>query len=460
VKIAPEDDEPVVHVLDASRAAGVVAALLDPRQRPAFDANNREEQQMLRALFARKNDKPMVPLALARANRTRIAWRAEDLPAPAFLGRREVEVPLAELVPYIDWTFFFTAWELTGKYPAILDDPDKGHVARDLFDNAQRVLRRMIDEARVRARGVYGFWPALSDGDDLVLYADEARTRVVARLPMLRQQQVKPDDEPHRSLADFVLPRAVAESDPALRDHVGAFAVTAGLGLDPFVQELEHAHEDYDALIAKALCDRLAEAFAEKLHERARAEWGHGEPAKLSNEELIAEKYRGIRPAFGYPACPDHTRKGDLFELLDAPAVGLGLTESFAMTPAASVSGLYLAHPDARYFMVRLRGARRDDRGRGGALALAIAGLRSGGGAARGRGGGPGRRLARGSRRRGRVRGPRGMRGDAVTASAGARRRVQRHADQSPAPAARAASSSARNTSANVALSAKMNARP
>jgi 5-methyltetrahydrofolate--homocysteine methyltransferase len=352
VKIAPEYDEPVVHVLDASRAAGVVAALLDPRQRPAFDANNREEQQMLRALFARKNDKPMVPLALARANRTRIAWRAEDLPAPAFLGRREVEVPLAELVPYIDWTFFFTAWELTGKYPAILDDPDKGHVARDLFDNAQRVLRRMIDEARVRARGVYGFWPALSDGDDLVLYADEARTRVVARLPMLRQQQVKPDDEPHRSLADFVLPRAVAESDPALRDHVGAFAVTAGLGLDPFVQELEHAHEDYDALIAKALCDRLAEAFAEKLHERARAEWGHGEPAKLSNEELIAEKYRGIRPAFGYPACPDHTRKGDLFELLDAPAVGLGLTESFAMTPAASVSGLYLAHPDARYFMV------------------------------------------------------------------------------------------------------------
>ncbi|WP_437619392.1 methionine synthase [Sorangium sp. So ce1151] len=363
VKIAPEFSGTVVHVLDASRAVGVVSSLLDQANRPAFDAQNREEQAKLRELFARKRAKPLVTLAAADEGGLKIAWRPEDIARPSFTGRRVVDdVPLSEIAKYIDWTFFFTAWELRGPFPQILEHPQYGEAARELFEHAQKVLQRIIDGALLEARGVYGFWPASGEQRDIVLYEDEARARELVRFNMLRQQQVKAagggaaDEEgekavggerPYLSLADFVAPR-----ESGLADHVGAFAVTAGLGLDEVVRAYEKDRDDYSAIIAKALADRLAEAFAELLHARARKDWGYGAGEALTNEELIEEKYRGIRPAFGYPACPDHTEKSKLFALLDAPAVGIELTESFAMMPAASVSGIYLAHPASRYFMV------------------------------------------------------------------------------------------------------------
>jgi 5-methyltetrahydrofolate--homocysteine methyltransferase len=254
---------------------------------------------------------------------------------------------VAELVPTIDWTFFFTTWELKGRYPAILDHPRHGEAARDLFEHGQALLRRIVDEKLLVPRGVYGFWPAASDGDDILLYADESREREILRFCMLRQQGKAPDDGPSLSLADFVAPR-----ESGLPDFVGAFAVTSGTETDALAARFEEELDDYHAIMVKALADRLAESFAEWLHRRVRAEWGYGRDERLSNEELIAEKYRGIRPAFGYPACPDHSEKRKLFELLDAPEVGIRLTESCAMWPAASVSGIYLAHPKARYFTV------------------------------------------------------------------------------------------------------------
>jgi 5-methyltetrahydrofolate--homocysteine methyltransferase len=348
VKVAPAYGGSTVHVLDASRAAGVVAALVDPKQREELDRKNREEQARLCDLHAKKSVRALLPLATARANRKSVAFRAEDLATPSFLGRRTlVDFPLAEIARYIDWTFFFTAWELKGKFPVILDHADYGPAARDLYAAATRLLADLVDRKRLSARAVYGFWPAASDGDDVVLYADESRAAEIARFPMLRQQQAKTDDDTYLSLADFVAPRA-----SGLADHVGAFAVTAGVGLDEVVRELEAQHDDYSSILAKALADRLAEAFAELLHQRVRREWGYGEAEDLTNEELIDERYRGIRPAFGYPASPDHTEKRTLFGLLDAPAAGITLTETCAMWPAASVSGLYLAHPEARYFMV------------------------------------------------------------------------------------------------------------
>jgi len=350
VRIAPEYSSSTVHVLDASRAVGVVAALHDPAQREGFDAKNREEQARLRDMFAQKRVRPVVSLEQAEAGKPKLAWRAEDVPAPSFTGRRVLEAPLEEVARYIDWTFFFTAWELKGAFPAILQHPEYGPTARDLYQNAQALLRKIIDERLLTARGVYGFWPANADGRDIVLYEDETRSRELFRFNMLRQQQQKvgaEEGKPFLCLSDFVAPK-----ESGLCDHVGAFAVTAGLGLDAVVRRFEAEHDDFQAIIAKALADRLAEAFAEMLHARARKEWGYGQDERLSNEELIAEKYRGIRPAFGYPACPDHTEKSKLFGLLDAPAVGIELTETFAMTPAASVSGIYLAHPEARYFNV------------------------------------------------------------------------------------------------------------
>jgi 5-methyltetrahydrofolate--homocysteine methyltransferase len=347
VKIAPEYGQPTVHVNDASRAVGVVASLLDAKGREAFAAENRAKQEQLRAQHAQRGSRKLRSLAEARAHRLALEWREQDLPRPAFLGRRVVEVPVAELVPNIDWTFFFATWELKGRYPAILDHPRQGEAARELFDHAQALLRRIIDEKLLSPRGVYGFWPAAADGDDIALYEDEAREREILRFCMLRQQGVPADDAPSLSLADFVAPR-----ENGLRDHVGAFAVTSGVETDDLAAGFEKALDDYNSIMVKALADRLAEAFAEFLHRRARAEWGYGRDERLTNEELIAEKYRGIRPAFGYPACPDHSEKRQLFELLDAPAAGIRLTESYAMWPAASVSGLYLAHPKARYFTV------------------------------------------------------------------------------------------------------------
>ncbi|TML77721.1 MAG: methionine synthase [Actinobacteria bacterium] len=332
VRIAPAYSQPVVHVLDASRVVGVVSDLLDPVRRERLDGENRAEQERLRDLHAEKERKPLLPLARARENRLRVAF--DDLPVPEFTGRRLVEPDLATLREYIDWQFFFHAWELKGKFPAILEQP----AARELFDDAQRLLGRIVDERLLVARGVFGFWPASSDGDDIVVGRDNGDTRFC----MLRQQTDYGDSRPNRSLADFLAPEG---------DHLGAFAVTAGLGAEELAAGFAAEHDDYSAIMVKALADRLAEAFAEYLHEVARRAWYETGP-KLPTEQLIAERFRGIRPAFGYPACPDHSEKPKLFALLGAEETGLALTETFAMTPAASVSGIYLAHPDARYFSV------------------------------------------------------------------------------------------------------------
>ncbi|HVY49501.1 MAG TPA: methionine synthase [Minicystis sp.] len=347
VKIAPEYDHPVVHVLDASRAVGTVSRLVDAKDRAAFDAENREEQRRLRELHVQKQKKPLLPIEVAEDNRLRLAFRPEDVAKPSFVGRRAIEVPVGDLVRYVDWTFFFTAWELVGKFPAILDDPKQGAAARDLYAHAQKVLARIVDEKLLTARAVYGFWPAASEGRDIVLYASERRDAVAARFPMLRQQVVKTEDKPYLCLSDFVAPKG-----GPVGDYVGAFAVTAGIGCDALAKRYEDELDDYSAIVTKALADRLAEALAEMLHERVRKEWGYGADEDLTNEDLVAERYRGVRPAFGYPACPDHGEKKDLFALLDAGSVGLSLTEHGAMLPTASVSGLYLAHPEARYFNV------------------------------------------------------------------------------------------------------------
>ncbi|MCA1664454.1 MAG: methionine synthase, partial [Myxococcales bacterium] len=291
--------------------------------------------------------KQVLPFAEAQANRLEIDWRAEDIAVPEFTGRRTIELSLRELVEYIDWTFFFTAWELKGRFPQILEHPQYGEAARDLYKSATKLLSRIVDERLLTARATYGFWAANSDGNDVVLWADAQRSREVARFNMLRQQQAKTEPGAHLSLADFVAPLS-----SGLVDYVGAFAVTAGIGADELARSYERQLDDYSAIICKALADRLAEASAELLHQRARQQWGYGAAELLKPADLIDEKYRGIRPAFGYPACPDHVDKRKLFALLDAATAGMALTESCAMTPASSVSGMYFAHPQARYFNV------------------------------------------------------------------------------------------------------------
>jgi 5-methyltetrahydrofolate--homocysteine methyltransferase len=327
VKIAPEYENETVHVLDASRVVDVVAQLLDPKRRAALDIENRELQERLRVQYAEKARKPLLPLSRARANRVQAPFF--DLPEPPFLGIRAVTPPLAELVPFIDWQFFFHAWDLKGKFPAILESP----AARELYDDAQTLLREILQGASLRPAGVYGFWPARSEGDDIVI-GDE-------RFCFLRQQADHEDDRPHRSLADYVAPAG---------DHMGAFAVAIH-GADELAARYEAAHDDYSAIAVKALADRFAEAFAEFLHRRARREW-YAPDEHLSDEDILKENFRGIRPAFGYPACPDHTEKGTLFRLLDAAKAGVELTETFAMTPAAAVSGLYFHHPQSKYFAI------------------------------------------------------------------------------------------------------------
>jgi 5-methyltetrahydrofolate--homocysteine methyltransferase len=347
VKIAPEYGAPVVHVLDASRVVDVVSSLLSPRRRPEFDAANRAAQEALRAKHAAKTERALVPLAQARANPLSIDWVNQEVPAPWFLGRRVIEPSLDELVRYIDWTYFFTAWDLKGRYPAILDHPVHGAAARELHEHALTLLGTIIRDRSLTAKGVYGFWPANRDADDLVLYGNDARKQELARFPMLRQQEAPGAGMPNLSLADFVAPR-----ESHVPDYVGLFAVTAGLGAEELVRKYEREHDDYHAIMVKALADRLAEAFAEYLHAQARQDWGYAKDERLSPEDVAAEKYRGIRPAFGYPACPDHSEKRRLFEVLGAKQIGMGLTETCAMTPAASVSGLYFSPPQARYFSV------------------------------------------------------------------------------------------------------------
>ena len=350
VKIAPNYHGPTVYVPDASRAVGVVSNLLGDG-RAAYAEQVRVEYQAIRerresqARGARR-----ATLAEARANRPAIDWHTYAPPEPGFFGLGTVDdFELAELVPYIDWTPFFRTWDLAGVFPRILDDPKVGEAARALYADARRLLQRIVSERLLSARAVLGFWPANSVGDDIELYADRGRTERIATVHTLRQQLHRDRGRPNLALADFVAPR-----ETGLADHLGAFAVSAGFGIDALVSEFEQAHDDYNAIMAKALADRFAEALAERLHQRVRTElWGYATDETLDNDALIRERYRGIRPAPGYPACPDHTEKGTLFELLDAEArIGVTLTESFAMSPAASVSGFYFAHPESRYFGV------------------------------------------------------------------------------------------------------------
>ena len=346
VKIAPHYSQPVVHVLDASRAVPVTTSLLSEDGRAEFVARHNTEYDALRRAHAAPR-RSVVSLATARARRTQIEWRAEDLAVPEFLGARVLDdFPLATLREFIDWSPFFHTWELKGVYPRILDDPKQGELARQIFAEANALLDRIVAEKLLTARAAYGFFAANAVGDDVELYTDETRSQVIDRLHFLRQQADREGSEPCRSLADFVAPKSTG-----LRDFVGAFAVTSGIGLKDLLERFRAAHDDYNAIMAEALADRLAEAFAECLHKRVREEWGYGREESIGNEELIHEKYRGIRPAPGYPACPDHTEKGTIWRLLDVRAkTEIKLTESFAMWPGASVSGFYLAHPQSRYF--------------------------------------------------------------------------------------------------------------
>jgi len=343
VKIAPHYSEPVVHILDASRAVPVTTSLLSDEGKSAFVEQHRADYEALRKAHSAPK-LSVVPLEAARERRTPIA---EDLPVPAFIGLRALDnFPLATLREFIDWSPFFHTWGLKGIYPRILEHAEHGAQARQVFSEGNALLDVIIEKKLITARGVYGFFPASAIGDDVELYTDDTREKVLERFHFLRQQSNKEGTEPCRSLADFIAPKEVG-----LHDHMGAFAVTSGIGLKELCDRFKAEHDDYNAIMAEALADRLAEAFAECLHKRVRDEWGYGCAEGLSNADLIREKYRGIRPAAGYPACPDHTEKGSLWRLLDVQAnTGMLITESFAMWPGSSVSGLYFAHPESRYF--------------------------------------------------------------------------------------------------------------
>jgi 5-methyltetrahydrofolate--homocysteine methyltransferase len=368
VKIAPNYDAGVVHVLDASRSVGVVEKLINPQARAAFFEENREVQRQLAASYAQRQAVELVPFEEAKARRFKTDWSKVDVPRPAFTGVHLVAsdslplvgragegaaptqtVQLEELRKLIDWSPFFLTWEMKGKFPRIFEDPNLGEEAKRLYDDANALLDRIIKEKLLEARGVYGFWPAANEDEDIVVYADESRTKELARLHGLRQQWRRKGQETFYSVADFVAPRGAQDAQgKPVEDYIGAFALTAGLGTDELVRRFNADHDDYNSIMTKALADRLAEAFAEYLHAQARRDWEYGRDERLSNDDLVAEKYRGIRPAFGYPACPDHTGKQTLFALLRAEESGMALTESFAMTPAASVSGKYFATTHAR----------------------------------------------------------------------------------------------------------------
>ena len=367
VKIAPMFEQPVVHVNDASLAVGVMGRLLSTTMRADLVAENAAKQARMREQFERQTaSRKLLSLERARTRKPAIAWRAENIAAPPFTGLRDIVASIEELSAWIDWSPFFHAWELKGRYPAILEHARYGEQARALLRDGKELLAQLIADGGLRARGVYGYFPACSDGDDIVILPEHPGADQTAepsadqtaepsaerdpermRLPMLRQQRDKTES---LCLADFVAPR-----DCGLRDHIGAFAVTAGIGVPDIVARFEADHDDYRAIMTKALADRLAEAFAEKLHKQVRDElgFGTGDGRDTDFDKILSEKYRSIRPAFGYPACPDHSEKTSLFQLLEAEArTGISLTESMAMLPMASVSGIYLAHPEARYFAV------------------------------------------------------------------------------------------------------------
>jgi 5-methyltetrahydrofolate--homocysteine methyltransferase len=357
IKIAPYYSEPVVHVLDASRAVPVTTSLLSDDGKLAFVAQHRAEYENIRKSHALPQQK-LVSIEAARANRMPIEWRVEDIPEPEFTGVRVLnDFPLATLREFIDWTPFFHTWELKGVYPRIFEHEKYGEQARQIFAEGNALLDMIIEKKSITARGVYGLFPANAVGDDVELYADASRSRVLQRLHFLRQQTQKANGDPHRSLGDFIAPK-----ETGLRDHIGGFAVTSGIGLKELCDKFRAAHDDYNAIMAEAIADRLAEAFAECLHKRVRDEWGYGRLEDLTKEDFIHEKYRGIRPAAGYPACPDHTEKGTLWNLLDVQQnTGMLITESFAMWPGSSVSGLYFAHPQSRYFGLGKIGADQVD---------------------------------------------------------------------------------------------------
>jgi 5-methyltetrahydrofolate--homocysteine methyltransferase len=343
VKIAPAYTGPTIHVPDASLAVGVMGKLLSS-ERASYISDVAAKQASIRDAHAAAQTRTLLPLPEARRRRQILDFTAATVPVPAFLGTRNVSVSLSELVPWIDWSPFFHTWELSGRYPAILDDPRKGEAARKVFADGRALLSRIVAETLLTARGTYGFFPAGSTADDEIVVFDPDRARELARFAMPRQRE---DKAVCLSLADFIAPLGTHP------DHLGGFIVTAGIGTDELAARFERDHDDYSAIMAKALADRLAEAFAEYLHRKARVDWGYGASESLSQADLLAEKYRGIRPAFGYPACPDHSPKAQLFALLDNAAHhGVSLTESYAMYPTASVSGLYFAHPGSTYFSV------------------------------------------------------------------------------------------------------------
>jgi 5-methyltetrahydrofolate--homocysteine methyltransferase len=360
VKIAPHYRASTVHVLDASRAVGVVNALLNEQLKSDFDKKTRADYERLRREHAAKTEgKKLLTFEQARANRMPIDWRNYVPPKPEFMGVRvygaeKISITVRDLIEYIDWSPFFHAWELRGRYPAIFDDPKVGKQARELFDDAQELLERIAAKDLLIPRGVYAFWPANTVGDDVHVYADDSRTEEIATFYFLRQQMLKPAGQYNHCLADYIAPASsqLSTINHRLADYLGGFAVSIH-GADELAEEFKHQHDDYSAIMTKALADRLAEAFAEFRHKEARIAWGFGREEQLSNADLIREKYRGIRPAAGYPACPDHAEKRTLFHLLDAENnAGIKLTESFAMHPGASVSGLYFSHPDSKYFGV------------------------------------------------------------------------------------------------------------
>jgi 5-methyltetrahydrofolate--homocysteine methyltransferase len=337
-----------VYVNDASRAVGVAQSLLS-RDRVTYIQDVRDEYARIAQAHARgQEDKKRLTLADARANRPAIDWSNYAPPAPTFLGVRKFEdYSLTELIDYIDWTPFFQTWELRGRFPTIFHDKTFGEAARSLYDDAQKMLKQIVDQGWFKASAAAGFWPACAEGDDIVVL-DGTRQRTIATLHSLRQQLARREGRNNLALADFIAPR-----ETGLADHIGAFVVTAGIGEDAVADRFKHANDDYSAIMIKALADRLAEAFAERLHERVRKElWGYAADERLTHEELVGENYCGIRPAPGYPAQPDHTEKATLFELIDGESVGVKLTESFAMWPGASVCGLYFSHPESHYFGV------------------------------------------------------------------------------------------------------------
>jgi len=349
VKIAPFYRQETIHVVDASRAVPVVGALMKADTRQALDAQNRKEQEEIRVQFENRAGAILLTYEEAARRKLHTEWDRHHICVPEFTGRRVLaDFPLAELVPFIDWSPFFHTWEMRGRYPDLLNDPARGPAARELFANAQESLREIVEKKLLQARAVYGFFPANSEGDDILIYADAAHSREIARLHTLRQQKENQRGRPQLALADFIAPR-----QSGLIDYIGVFAVTTGHGCQELAERFDKDHDQYNSIMTKALADRLAEAFAECLHQRVRAEWGYGKNERLTPADLIQEKYRGIRPAPGYPAQPDHTEKPLLFDLLKVnEATGITLTENYAMLPAASVCGLYFAHAEARYFAV------------------------------------------------------------------------------------------------------------